>query len=403
MSVVRYTIVTTILFLTVSQMPAQPLTVRVFIADAKALLNAQKEIATGNKAMQATLKRLRRDADKVLDFAPVSVTEKSQTAGSGDKHDYLSLGRYWWPDPNKPDGLPYIQRDGETNPEAESIPDHDNLGKLVKSVETLGLAYFFTGNEEYAEQAAKMLRVWFFDLETRMNPNLNFAQSAKGKPDGRASGMLDGRGFANLIDGVGLLAGSKAWTIDDQKKLVTWFTEYFNWMQTAKMALQEVESGNNHGVWMDVQRTAIAIFIGKLDIASKILNEAKTARIAQQIEPDGTMPRELARTRSMHYTAFNLEAFFNLALLGEQVGVDLWNYQTNDGRGIRKALDWFYPYYAGDKEWTLKQIDPFKKESFYPVFHLASIKYSDKKYAEAAVRFVGEKAKTDRIHLTFGD
>ena len=402
MSVIRYATITTILLLSASRMPAQPLTVRVFIADAKALLSAQKEIATGNKAMQAALKRLRRDADKVLDFAPVSVMNKSQTAGSGDKHDYLSLGRYWWPDPNKPDGLPYIQRDGEVNPEAATVSDRENLQKVIKGVETLGLAYFFTANEEYAEHATTILQTWFLNPETKMNPNLNFGQIVKGKEVGRASGLIDVRGFADLIDGVGMLAGSKAWTAEDQKALVAWFDQYLEWLQTSKIGRKEAESDNNHGVWFDVQRASIAMFVGKVDFARKILNEAKTNRIASQIEPDGTMPRELARTRSMHYTAFNLEAFFNLALLGEQVGVDLWHYHTNDGRGIRKALDWFYPYYAGDKEWTLKQIDPFKKESFSPIFHLGSIKYGDAKYVEAGMKFGGEKARTDRVHLMFG-
>ena len=34
-----------------------------------------------------------------------------------------SVGPYWWPDPSKPDGLPYIRKDGHKNPERGKIGD----------------------------------------------------------------------------------------------------------------------------------------------------------------------------------------------------------------------------------------------------------------------------------------
>ncbi len=382
---------------------AQTGLVRVFSMNPESLLRSQKESMSGNKIVLATVKRLTKDADKVIATKIGSVMDKDVIPPSGDKHDYLSYGRYYWPDPSKTDGLPYIQRDGESNPEAESVSDHANLQRVVKAVETLGLAYFYTVNEDYAEHATKIVRMWFLDPETKMNPNMNFGQIVKGKNVGRASGLIDVRGFADLVDGVGLLAGSKSWTAQDQKGLVAWFDEYLTWLQTSKIGQQEAESDNNHGVWFDVQRTAIALFVGKTDLARTILKDAKLKRIAKQIEPDGRMPRELARTRSKHYTAFNLEAFFNLASIASSVRVDLWNYQTEDGRSLRRALDWFLPYYTGDMEWTYKQIDTFKKESFYSTFYLASAKFGDQKYVDAASPFLGDKAKTDRIHLMFGN
>jgi hypothetical protein len=42
--------------------------------------------------------------------------DKTKTPPSGDKHGYLSEALYWWPDPSKQDGMPYIRRDGETIP-----------------------------------------------------------------------------------------------------------------------------------------------------------------------------------------------------------------------------------------------------------------------------------------------
>jgi hypothetical protein len=350
----------------------------------------------------AALKRLRKDADKVMADRIGSVMDKGIVPPSGDKHDFLSYGRYYWPDPSKPDGLPYIQRDGEVNPEIFNITDQENFGWIVKGVSTLGLAYFYSGNEEYAEHAARMLRIWFLNPDTRMNPNVNYGQIVKGKNVGRASGMIEFRDFIRMLDGVGLITGSHAWTPADQAGLAAWFTDYLTWLQTSKIPLQEAESDNNHGVWFDAQRVAIALFLGKVELARTILTNARKERIAKQIEPDGTQPRELARTRSMHYTAFNLDAFCTLASLADRLGIDLWNYETEDGRSLRKALDWFFPYYAGDRQWSRQQIDEFKYESFYPVWYRASLVYGERKYLDIGKRYVGEKADSDRSLLMFG-
>jgi hypothetical protein len=86
---------------------------------------------------------------------------------------------------------------------------------MAKTVETLALAYYFTGKEAYAEHAACCLRAWFLDPATRMNPNLTFAQGVPGVNTGRGAGIIDGRNIADAADAAGLLAGSPAWTQKD--------------------------------------------------------------------------------------------------------------------------------------------------------------------------------------------
>jgi hypothetical protein len=381
---------------------AQATLVRVFSLDPAALSRTQAEVVAGNKVYAAALKRLRKDADKVMADRIGSVMDKSIIPPSGDKHDFLSYGRYYWPDPSRPDGLPYIQRDGEVNPEIFKITDQESFGQIIKGVSTLGLAYFYTGSEDYAEHATRMIRVWFLNPETRMNPNVNYGQIVKGKNVGRASGMIEFRDFVRMLDGVGMITGSRAWTPADEAGLKAWFTDYLTWLQTSPIPIQEAHSDNNHGVWFDAQRATIALYLGKTDLARTILTDAMNERIAKQIEPDGTQPRELARTRSMHYTAFNLDAFCTLACIANQLRIDLWRYSTSDGRSLRKALDWFYPYYAGDAKWTRQQIDEFKYESFYPMWYRASIAYGEKKFLDAAKRYGGEKTQSDRALLMFG-
>jgi len=100
----------------------------------------------------------------------------------------MSLAPYWWPDPSKPNGLPYIRKDGEVNPEVKNYPDKEQMPKLCENVNTLSLAYFYSRDEKYAKHAANLLRVWFWDPSTKMNPNLNFGQAVKGITNGRAEG-----------------------------------------------------------------------------------------------------------------------------------------------------------------------------------------------------------------------
>src|SRR4026209_2643277 len=126
---------------------------RVFILDAKQLATTKQRILTNDKTLAPALTKLERDAQKALSAGPFSVVTKAVTPPSGDKHDFMSQAPYFWSDPKRPNGLPYIRRDGERNPEIEKIDNHRVKDQMEAAVETLALAYFFKGDEVYAEKA----------------------------------------------------------------------------------------------------------------------------------------------------------------------------------------------------------------------------------------------------------
>lgn len=327
--------------------------------------------------LRQALAKIEREAQKALKAEFRSVVSKAVLPPSGDKHDYMSQAPYFWKDPKSKDGLPYIRRDGERNPEIDNIPDHDLLAGLITGVENLSLAYFFTGKEEYASRAAELLRMWFLDSKTRMNPNLDYAQGIPGQSTGRSFGIIETRGLPRIVDSIGLLQNSASWKEADQKGLETWFGKYLDWLTTSKNGIEESKAKNNHGTWYDVQVASFALFIGKNEKAKSILDSSSKVRIAEQIEPDGSQPLEIARTRSLSYSTMNLEAMVLLARLGDTVGVDLWNYRTTDGRSIRKAIDFLYPFAVGEKTWKQQQIIKFEPERLYVVMRLAVGKYGD--------------------------
>jgi hypothetical protein len=285
--------------------------------------------------------------------------QKTKLPPSGDRHDYWSIGPYWWPDPAKPDGLPYVNRDGERNPEAAGDAyDSARFGRLRRAVSDLALAAFVTRDERYAERAALLLRTWFLDRATRMNPNLRFAQGVPGREEGRGTGIIDTAGLPAFLDGVALLRGTRAYSDSDQKGLDAWLSSYLDWLLTSRNGQAEAAATNNHGSWYDAQVAALALHTGKPELATRQLAERTRERIARQIEPDGRQPRELARTRSFGYSAYNLEALVTCARLGEAAGVDLWGYATADGRSLRRALDTLLPYADPGTPWPGKQIAP---------------------------------------------
>lgn len=350
---------------------------RVFCLSAETLAKAKAAVAAGDAALKPALERLRKDAASALKAGPFSVVDNDLVPPSGDKHDYISFGPYWWPDPKKNDGLPYIRRDGEVNPESRSSgSDSPAMGKMVSAVHTLALACYFTGDQRYAQHATELLRAWFLRPATRMNPNLNFGQGIPGRMDGRATGIIDTAGLPRVVDAVGLLAGSTAWQPADQEGLLAWFAAYLDWLQTSGHGKAESRAGNNHGTWYDVQVTSFALFVGRDRLARDVIEASRQRRIARQIEPDGRQPAELARTKPFGYSTFNLQAFFTLAAMGENLGVDLWHFQTADGRGLQKALDYLAPYADPERKWPHKDLK-FDRLSLIPLLGQAAAVYGE--------------------------
>lgn len=376
---------------------------QVFLLDAKQLEVSRRSIAAGDKGISAAWTRLQRDAQKALADGPYTIVNKAVTPPSGDKHDYMTQAPYFWPDPKKLNGLPYIRRDGERNPEINKITDHKSIDDLENSAETLALAYYFKGDEAYATKAVELLRAFFLNPATRMNPNLEYAQFIPGVNTGRGIGLIETRGFTRVVDAIGLLEGSKALTADDARGVKEWFGKFLRWMLDSKNGREENAAKNNHGTYYDVQIASYALFVGRRDLAKQTLETAKQKRIALQIEPDGRQPLELARTKAWSYSNGNLDGLMLLAILGQGVGVDLWNFQTPDGRSIRKALEFLTPVALGEKKWAYQEIEGgVKPEALFPLMRRASEIYKDKGY-QVMMAKVPEVGSTDRARLLHPD
>lgn len=393
----RYIINALLLLVSVHSVAQVP---RVFVLDAKILKENRSRVLNKDVTLMPSFRQLIKEAEKALKEGPFSVMEKTNVPPSGDKHDYMSLAPYHWPDSSKHNGLPYLRRDGQTNPEVREYKDKEYMPRLCALVETLGLAYYFTGNETYAEHAARLVRVWFLDAETRMNPNLKYAQAIKGVNEGRGAGLIDSRHFIRLIDGIGLLHSSKHWKNADQKGMQEWFSEFLSWMQTHPNGRHEMEAENNHGTWYDAQRLSMAFFIDSTGLAKKIVASALD-RLDKQMDAEGKFPKEMERTISLHYNVFNLEAFYLIASMSEKTGMDIWHQVTPSGKSLKKGFDFLYPYLTQQKVWTGQQIKPFPFDEGYPLLMKAERKYNCRDCEAAVKKIAGPKGDRLREWLVY--
>ena len=370
---------------------------RVFSCDGANLARAKQMAAAGDDASREVIDDIRKEADAALSAGPFSVVDKATAPPSGDKHDYVSLSPYWWPDPSKPDGKPYIRKDGQFNPERDKY-DLPRMEGMADAVGALSMAYYFTGKEKYAEKAADLIRTWFFDPKTRMNPNMKYAQFRPGYDDLRPAGIIESNRLRKVVDADGLLAGSKHWSPDDSAELKAWFRELLTYLEESEQGKNEQAAPNNHGTWYGVQAATYALYLDDTELAKKLILRHGRDRIASQVEPDGRQPHELERTNGFDYSRYNILAHQDLAMLGRRVGIDLWNYQTEDGRSLRKAIDWLLPYASGEKEWTYQQIRPRKMKEAATVLRRAANAYDDPKYERAIDKIEGgTSAMTDML------
>ncbi|WP_171650543.1 alginate lyase family protein [Paenibacillus foliorum] len=362
-----------------------------------------KILTPGNTDYSGAVNQLIVDAELAMTNGPYSVMYKTGTPPNktpsnpeGDKHDYWSAAPYWWPDPTKPDGLPYINRDGETNPEGLTDKyDKQSYTLLRTTVSILSLAYYYTNDNKYADRAALLLKTWFIDPETKMNPNMNYAQGVGGAENGRKEGVLESDKLLEIIDSIELISNSGSWSSSDTLSFKKWLMQYTEWLQASPLAQAEKATINNHGTWYDAQFVNYLMYLGKKEDAKAYLQKTAIPRISAQIMDDGTMPEELRRTRPFHYFLFNLIPFSMLSILGDQVGVDLWN----SGDGIRKAYGFIAPYIIDFAQWPYDELRDEDETAFARYLREAAVRYGDDRLWSAAEIMLGEQLHTHRVNL----
>jgi hypothetical protein len=292
-------------------------------------------------------------ADSFMLLSPITITSSTSPRSAGGVHDFFSEGDYWWPDPKNPDG-PYIQRDGVTNPD-NFVEHRKAMIRFGIHVGALTSAYKITGNARYAMKAVEHMHAWFVADATRMNPTLLYAQAIKGKATGRGTGIIDTIQLIEIARAARILIDMHAMSAQDSAAVVQWFSDYVAWLRSHKYGLEERDAKNNHGTCWVMQVAAFAQLVGDTAVMNDCRNRYREILLPTQMAADGSFPLELKRTKPFGYSIFNLDAFATICHILSDDKNNLWHYQTQDGRGMRKGMEFLFPYLTDKTRWPFSR------------------------------------------------
>ena len=292
------------------------------------------------------LENLKRQADEIVERPTFKVTEIPLKRPSGDMHDYMSVSPYRWPNPDTPDGLPWVRRDGYINPETAKNPRANSIYSRVRRL-ALAAFYFPEDSDKYAEYANRQIYDWFINPESYVKPNGKYAQSIPGVCDGCSPGLIDFSDLHWLFDGMGILDSMGLLAPGLEAGVREWFVEFTNWLMTDdELGIMEGGASDNHGAWYDEQIISAAVFCRRKSLIRRVLRSSYAVRTKGKIRPDGSQPDELIRATPISYSFYALDALVVIAAIGEDLGYDeYWGIDSERGSCVLKdAVDFLYPY-----------------------------------------------------------
>ena len=311
---------------------------------------------------QTDRERILNAADKYISQEPLTITAFPDSRSAGGLHDFYSQADYFWPNPKDPNG-PYINRDGQSNP--ENFDEHRKvMVALSIQVPALTAAWLLTGNRRYGQKACAHLRAWFVSPETRMNPNLLYAQAVQGSSTGRSYGIIDtlhlvevARAASFLTTGFrtnGMLNAHEADTVK------SWFGSYLDWLSHSERGMKERDAENNHAFCWALQAAEFARLAGDDAARNEVYRRYREILLPNQMDAIGSFPRELARTKPYSYSIFNFDVMAGLCQSLKGLAPDPPSFHLADGRGLCKGAEFIFPYVKDKSAWTwAKDVEHF--------------------------------------------
>jgi hypothetical protein len=278
----------------------------------------------------------------------LTITAFPANRSAGGLHDFYSQADYFWPDPKDPNG-PYINRDGQSNP--DNFGEHRRvMVAFSMQMPALTAAWVLTGESRYGKRACDHLRAWFVTPATRMNPNLEFAQAVRGRSTGRSYGIIDTLHLVEVARAASLLAPEML-TQQEADAVKGWFVSYLDWLCNSDRGKAERDTLNNHAMCWALQAAEFARLAGNDPVRNDVYRRLREILMPGQLATDGSFPKELARTKPYIYSIFNFDVTAALCQSLKGLIPDPPAYQDADGRGLRKAAEFLYPYLKDKSAW----------------------------------------------------
>jgi hypothetical protein len=293
----------------------------------------------------------------VMNVGLPSITENTSDIKkvTGANH-YTSFAIYYHPNPDTPTGFPYIRKDGVRNSDLSNISDAKHLSDLNNSLLQLCILYYFTKSEKYSNRAVEIINKFFINPETKMNPDLTYSGLVVGNSmdDLRIRGaIIDTNGLCLLPDLIELIKNSPNWTTELENGMVAWFESLSDWLKTNPRAILQSSYSHNIKTSYVSQLCSYLCACGKKDEAKNYLENNIRDLLSAQIDSEGKQVLEMKRVKNRHYSNFNITMLNRLAKISKSLGINIWNYEDENGRGsIKKAMKYMCHFYLNPEEWN---------------------------------------------------
>jgi len=212
------------------------------------------QVARGEGAWKRIGAELGQRAAEAAGRGPWTVTADRSPEPSAGPHDYYSQAPYWWPDPADPAG-PWVRHDGERNPD-RFMAHWNGFVDLSRTTLYLCAAGRMLADSRLLDRAVELLRVWFIDPKTRMNPHLQFGEAIIGRCTGRSAGIIVLRQLDRIVHSLGFLQGHERWKPHDEA-MKRWLADMLAWLATSEIGTAESRAGNNHATWWTTHTAAM--------------------------------------------------------------------------------------------------------------------------------------------------
>jgi hypothetical protein len=263
------------------------------------------------------------------------------------------------------------------------LAHRDAFFTLGLAVPALAAAYSLTNETRYAESAISHLRAWFIAPATRMIPAMDFAQTTRVQTTalantGDSASVTSGR-YQGIIEALPLVEIAVAIpflnTLSDTERAAihAWFTAYYHWLTDPRdsgprLAALARDSKSHHGVSWMLQACACAWLaaptgdVGRNEDSAlaDLRHRFESQTLRAQISLDGNFPHEITSPTPYRDSLFNLDMLAAVCQLLSTRLESIWDYQLEEGLGMRSAIAWHFPFIADRGTWPYRaDIDHF--------------------------------------------
>ena len=200
--------------------------------------------------------------------------------------------------------------------------NQEDFRSLVQNCTMLTLASYFSDDNSYADHAVSIIKEWFLDQNTKVNPSKVFTEATHR--------LLKTTYVYTLFDSLRLLRKKGRFSEDEWHGLQRWFTQVMEAMDQSARAWRLGYTSKDHiGLYYDIQYSSIAAFINNSTQMYKTIQDS-IARLYEHVAPDGTLHNEITKKSCESNQIFALAGWQTMDRMASKLGIDLWNQAIDD-------------------------------------------------------------------------